>query len=185
MSTADLFLALLRAGRSHGYDLKRRHDAWFPDARPLAFGQVYSTLGRLDRDGLVKMVEAVTERGPERTVYALTSLGDARLAAWLTEPEGLSERGTDELARKAVAALRAGGDAHDFVLRQRTAHLRRISELTRAAALDPTAHLAREHVLAHLAADLRWLDAVEQAAATTDADSPAQPSLRPGSRPRE
>ena len=182
MPTADVFLALLRAGRGHGYDLKRGHDTWFPDARPLAFGQVYSTLGRLDRDGLVEVVETVTGRGPERTVYTLTSQGEARLAAWLGEPERLSDRGSDEIVRKTVSALRTGGDARGIVLRQRTAHLRRMSELSGAAALDPIARLAREHMLAHLNADLRWLDVVEQAEATADAEPPAQPSLGSGSR---
>lgn len=162
MSTADVLLALLRGGPSHGYDVKRGHDVWFPDARPLAFGQVYSTLGRLERDGLVEVVETVTEGGPERTVYALTSPGESRLAAWLAEPEELTDRGTDELVRKTVAALRTGGDARSFVLRQRTSHLRRMRELTDAPAPSPMARLAREHVLAHLDADLRWLEAAAE-----------------------
>ena len=47
MATNEVVLALLRRGPAHGYDLKRDHDVWFPDARPIAFGQVYATLGRL------------------------------------------------------------------------------------------------------------------------------------------
>ena len=62
MATNEVLLALLRIGPAHGYDLKRDHDAWFPDARPLAFGQVYATLGRLERGGLVEVLETRAER---------------------------------------------------------------------------------------------------------------------------
>ena len=65
MATNEVVLALLRNGPAHGYDLKRDHDAWFPDARPLAFGQVYATLGRLERSGHVE-VRRDAQRGRAR-----------------------------------------------------------------------------------------------------------------------
>ena len=62
-------------GQQHGYDLKREHDALFPAAKELAFGQVYAALGRLQDKGFVE--EAARERvdGPDRTAYRLTERG--------------------------------------------------------------------------------------------------------------
>ena len=74
MATNEVVLALLRDGPAHGYDIKRDHDAWFPDTRPLAFGQVYATLGRLERSGLVEVLETRTEAGPSRRSARTTSL---------------------------------------------------------------------------------------------------------------
>lgn len=169
MATNEVLLALLRKGPAHGYDIKRDHDAWFPDARPLAFGQVYATLGRLERSGHVDVLETRTEGGPERTVYALTELGAQLLHAWLADPAAPAASSADEIVRKTVAALRTGADAAGFLARQRTAHLRRIRELTaQPTDADPAARLARDHLVAHLDADLRWLDlAVERVAAAT------------------
>lgn len=156
MAVPDLVLALLRGGPRHGYEVKHTHDAWFPDARPLAFGQVYATLGRLERDGLVEVVDTRSEGAAERTVYALTEPGRERLAGWLAEP---APPGGDEIVRKTVAALRTGTGAARFVSAQRAAHLRAMRELTAAEPVDDVAaRLGREHALAHLDADLRWLE---------------------------
>ena len=79
-----------------------------------------------------------------------------------------------EIVRKTVAALRTGADPLPFLAAQRVAHLRRMRELSdRAAAADPVARLVADHLIAHLDADLRWLDAALQRA--TD---------RQGGRPR-
>lgn len=156
VAVPDLVLALLRGGPRHGYEVKHAHDSWFPDARPLAFGQVYATLGRLERDGLVEVVDTRSAGAAERTVYALTGAGTERLGRWLTEP---APPGSDEIVRKTVAALRTGAGAAAFVSAQRAAHLRAMREL---AAVPPgddvAARLGREHTLAHLDADLRWLE---------------------------
>ena len=166
MATAEVILALLRRRPAHGYTIKRAHDEWLPDARPLAFGQVYATLARLQRDGFVEVEETRSERGPEQTVYALTEAGEARLAEWLAEPAPVGGGSSDEIVRKAVVALQIGEDAVGFLSRQRAAHLRRIRELTDDPPADPPARLVRDHLVAHLDADLRWLDlAVERVAA--------------------
>jgi DNA-binding PadR family transcriptional regulator len=166
VATNEVMLALLRKGPAHGYDLKRGHDEWFPDTRPLAFGQVYATLGRLERSGLVEVVETRVDGGPERTVYALSDQGEDQLAAWLAEPAAPASSSADEIVRKTVAALHTDGDAGGFLARQRAAHMRRLRELTtRPPERDPAARLARDHLIAHLDADLRWL---EQAAERID-----------------
>ena len=165
MATGESVLAVLRQGPAHGYDVKREHDAWFPDTRPLAYGQVYATLSRLERDALVEVLETRSGGGPERTVYALPAAGEQRLAAWLADPAPVAGAGVDELVRKTIAALRTGDDPAPFLALQRAAHLRRMRELMAGSGpeTDPAARLARDHVVAHLDADLRWLDlAVER-----------------------
>jgi len=159
MATNEVVLALLRRGPAHGYDLKRDHDEWFADSRPLAFGQVYATLSRLERGGLVEVLETRSESGPERTVYALRERGEERLREWLAEPAGSAASSADEIVRKTVAALRTGDDPAEFLSRQRAAHLRRMRELkTGPPGRDPITRLARDHLIAHLDADLRWLE---------------------------
>ena len=179
MSTAEVVLAVLHRGPAHGYDVKRGHDEWFPDARPLAYGQVYATLARLERDGLLEVVETRIEGGPERTVYAVTEAGRARLRDWLGEPAPAGSAGADEIVRKAVAALRTGDDPAGFLAAQRTAHLRRMRELVDGAAVtDPAARLARDHLVAHLDADLRWLDLAVQRVGS--AEGAAHPTTSQG-----
>ena len=160
MAIGESVLAVLRQGPAHGYDVKREHDLWFPDTRPLAYGQVYATLARLERDALVEVLETRSGGGPERTVYALTATGEQRLAAWLADPAPVAATAVDEIVRKTVAALRTGDDPAPFLALQRAAHLGRMRELMTGGtpAADPAARLARDHLIAHLDADLRWLD---------------------------
>lgn len=163
MSMVELHLALLSRGPVHGYDLKREYDAWFPDAKPLPFGQVYATLGRLVRDGLAEVVEVRSEGGPERTVYTVTDAGRQRLQAWLAEPAPPAVSGGEDLVRKTIVALRATGSersAASVVADQRATHLRHMRALSThgVAAGDLGNRLARRYAVLHLDADLRWLD---------------------------
>jgi DNA-binding PadR family transcriptional regulator len=160
MATPDALLALLAGGPRHGYDLKRAHDAWYAGLRPLAFGQVYATLARLERDGLVGVAHTESGGGPERVVYELTPQGRARLDAWLTEPAEPGVAGADELIRKTLAAYHLRADVNGVVARQRATHLRRLRALQEAAAPDGDlgSSMATDHTLLHLDADLRWLD---------------------------
>ncbi len=178
MATTDVVLALLVRGPAHGYDLKRAHDAWFDHGRPLAFGQVYATLARLERDGLVAVAHTEAGGGPERTVYELTDAGRARVDEWVREPAEPAAPGADELIRKTVAAVRLGLDPAGFVARQRAAHLRRMRALARTPADDPTSRLVLDHAVAHLDADLRWLELAAQRLAGSPAGTgPIEASL--------
>ena len=155
-----VLLGLLARGPDHGYELKAAHDEWFPSAKPLAFGQVYATLGRLERDGLVEAIETRQEGGPERTVYALTDAGREALRTWLGEPEPPAVYAAGELVRKTVTALRLGVDNDRFLDQQETAHMELMRTLTqqRNQAEEPGMRIALDHRLAHLDADLRWLE---------------------------
>lgn len=163
MSTAaHVLLALLAAGPLHGYDLKKAHDKRFPQAKPLAFGQVYATLGRLERDGLIEEAGQSREGGPDRTRYALTDAGRTALGAWMAQVESPAPYVTSTLLAKVVVALLAAdaGQAHDYLVAQRAAHTARLRELT-ALKTDPESTLgdviAADFAIVHLDADLRWL----------------------------
>jgi DNA-binding PadR family transcriptional regulator len=158
MGATEVVLAVLLGGPQHGYEIKRIHDEWFPSGKPLAYGQVYATLSRLEKDECVEVVETKIDAGPERTVYALTDRGRERVEHWLNEPLVDGAVAVGELVRKTVAAVRTSGDPRPMLARQRTAFLRQMHDLQQAPADDPLSVLARDHVLAHLDADLRWLD---------------------------
>ena len=132
-----------------------------PGAKPLPYGQVYSTLQRLERDGFVAVAEVVQEGGPERTLYELTPKGAERVREWLAEVEPPRPYAGGALFARVVMALVAGGDARAALDRQRAAHLERMRELTRAkTAPDASAAavLAADYALFHLDADLRWME---------------------------
>ncbi|GAA4595928.1 DNA-binding PadR family transcriptional regulator [Actinoplanes octamycinicus] len=162
MSTAHVLLGLLAGGPRHGYDLKRAHDDRLPQAKPVAYGQVYATLGRLERDGLVVPSGQDQESGPERTSFELTERGRERLAAWLGEVEPPAPYVTSALFSKVVVALLAAGSesARDYLISQRAAHMTRMRELT-AIKTSPGASVgdvvAADYAIGHLDADLRWL----------------------------
>ncbi|MEV6350612.1 PadR family transcriptional regulator [Actinoplanes sp. NPDC051851] len=163
MSTAHVMLGLLSGGPRHGYDLKRAHDERLPQAKPLAFGQVYATLGRLERDGLVEQSGQDQESGPERTSYELTELGRERLDTWLTEVEPPAPYVTSALFNKVVVALIAAGAdrAREYLTAQRAAHMARLRELTKVKITSgaPVGDVvAADYAIGHLDADLRWLE---------------------------
>ncbi|MFR9777759.1 PadR family transcriptional regulator [Micromonospora sp. MS34] len=162
MSTSHVLLGLLASGARHGYELKRAHDERLPRARPLAFGQVYATLARLQRDGLVVPAGQEREGGPDRTAYALTTDGRVTLDRWLATVEPPMPYVASTLFAKVVVALLVADvdRARDYLIAQRGAHTARLRELTAvktapAASLDDV--IAADFAIAHLDADLRWL----------------------------
>ena len=159
MGTTEVVLAVLLVGPQHGYEVKRIHDEWFPLGRPLAYGQVYAALSRLEKDDFVEVIETRVESGPERTVYALTRRGRERVQGWLAEPVTEPAPGAGDLVRKTVAALRTAADPRPMLAQQRTACLRQMRKLQDGRRdSDPLAGLARDHAVEHLDADLRWLE---------------------------
>ncbi|MFG3245300.1 PadR family transcriptional regulator [Streptomyces sp. NPDC048187] len=160
MSTRHILLGLLASGPSHGYDLKRRHDERFPQARPLAYGQVYTTLQRLVRDGLVEVDGTASDGGPERTAYRTTHDGTRELTRWAGEVAPPAPFVTNEIFAKVVVSILTGGDADTYLLAQRAAHMGRMRELTAlktAPGTDLTTVLSADYALTHLDADLRWM----------------------------
>ncbi len=175
MSTGHVLLGLLVRGQQHGYDLKRERDLHFPETKPMAYGQIYAALDRLHRQGLIEPIAVQREGGPDRTVYAITPAGRAELTAWLDTVEIPFAHVANPLATKVTVALLATDTerASDYLRRQRASHLERMRHYTRVKTKpDAAIHevLAADYAVAHLDADLRWMDtALERVAALGEA----------------
>jgi DNA-binding PadR family transcriptional regulator len=152
-------LGLLEREPSHGYDLKRDYDTYFGRGKPVPFGQVYSTLGRLARDGKVLVGEVEPGAGPDRKRYVITEQGVSDVETWLREPVEPEPHLQTVLFVKVTLALMSGRPAEQYLDTQRAAHLQRMRELTelRRAGGVVDALLA-DHGLFHLEADLRWIE---------------------------
>jgi DNA-binding PadR family transcriptional regulator len=152
-------LGLLEREPSHGYDLKRDYDVFFGRGRPLPFGQVYSTLARLARDGKVIAGEAEPGAGPDRKRYVITEEGATEVQAWLSEPVAPEPHLQTVLFAKVVLALMLDRSAEGYLDTQRAAHLQRMRELTELRRSGGVVDaLLADHGLFHLEADLRWID---------------------------
>jgi DNA-binding PadR family transcriptional regulator len=152
-------LGLLERGPSHGYDLKRDYDLYFGRGKQVQFGQVYSTLSRLARDGKVIAGEAEPGSGPDRKRYTVTDLGVSEVETWLAETVEPEPHLQTVLFAKVMLALVLGKQAANYLNAQRTTHLRRMRELTELKRRGPLVDaLLADYGLFHLEADLRWID---------------------------
>jgi DNA-binding PadR family transcriptional regulator len=152
-------LGLLEREPSHGYDLKRDYDTYFGRGKPLPFGQVYSTLGRLARDGKVLVGEVEPGAGPDRKRYVITEQGVSDVETWLREPVEPEPHLQTVLFVKVMLALMSGRPADQYLDTQRAAHLQRMRELTELRRTGNVIDaLLADHGLFHLEADLRWID---------------------------
>jgi DNA-binding PadR family transcriptional regulator len=161
----ELFLALLAGNGGHGYELKQALQQEFGDLLPaLNHGQIYSTLARLERDGLV-VGEAVAGDGRGKRLYALTDAGRAALARWIETPVP-GTRLKDEFFMKLVV-LMAGrlAEPRSVIDGQRREYLQSLRDLDARLTADGqgvAAELLVEGAVLHAKADLEWLDLIEQ-----------------------
>lgn len=162
MSVRHALLGLLEESPRHGYELKREYDSLFAHGKPVKFGQVYSTLARLQRDGLVDVASEEPGRGPDRKLFEITDEGAHDLNRWLKEPEPAEPHIQSVLFTKVVLALLSDRDAQRYLQKQRAIHQKRMRELTRMKnGADPAGELLADYALFHLEADLRWMELAE------------------------
>ena len=156
-------LGLLEAGPRHGYDLKHSYDRLFAHGKPLKFGQVYSTLGRLERDGLVAEVSEEPGKGPDRKLYAITNEGVTDLDGWLLAPEPAEPHVRSVLFGKVLLALLSGRAADRVLQEHREEHQSRMRDLTRMKTDgDLQTIVLADYAIFHLEADLKWIDLTEE-----------------------
>lgn len=164
MSVRQGLLAILTQGPCYGYQLRHEFDRRTGAVWPLNVGQIYNTLERLERDGLVHR-GAADEHG--HVYWAITESGTSEVARWLSSPVERGQGTRDELAIKlAIAATLPGVDAAAAILVQRSACVHQLEELRSARAgreaSDSPEALARALVIDSLIftaeAELRWLD---------------------------
>jgi DNA-binding PadR family transcriptional regulator len=183
MSIRHGLLALLERGPSHGYQLRTEFDAATGATWPLNVGQVYTTLDRLERDGLV--AQDGPPDGDGRIAYRITDAGQAELRGWFASPVSSKGAPRDELAIKlALAVTTPGVDVLAVVQTQRTATMTGLQELTRLKSRTPgDGDLAWSLVLDSLVfraeAEIRWLDHCEARVARAATDRRSAPVSAP------
>jgi DNA-binding PadR family transcriptional regulator len=163
----EVVLAMLAKEPSHGYQLRSRlQQALGPAGEAMNAGQIYVTLSRLEKSGLVTCEEAagLPDR-PDRKVYALTADGQQRVTAWLADVSWPGA-GLAEFHLKLIAAAGARlADPLAIIDAQRRELLRQLRDAQRAAMAEPArseAALLLEGIVLRLQADLRWLEACER-----------------------
>ncbi len=158
-----VLLALLAKEPAHGYELKQALEQIFGRAYPSPnIGQIYVTLSRLEKDGLVRSQDVEQTSRPNKKVYELTPAGREALAAWVEEQSDGARLRDDFFVKLALAPMAGAADRMTLINKQRR-HLlnlmRGLSEL--AAATDPDNKIALlliEGARLHLQADLDWLE---------------------------
>jgi DNA-binding PadR family transcriptional regulator len=163
MSVPHALLALLSEGPKYGLRLQNEFEARTGEVWPLNVGQVYTTLQRLERDGLVETDEE-GERSRKR--YRITPAGDRDLADWLRTPPDLVPPPRDELVIKVLVALQVPGtDVHEILQVHRRHVIEVMQRYTRVKATadedDTALALVADAELFRLEGIVRWLDAAD------------------------
>jgi DNA-binding PadR family transcriptional regulator len=175
MSVRHALLALLSEGPKYGLQLREEFEARTGEVWPLNVGQVYTTLQRLERDGLVETVNGDTPvehdalgnvPGAPQKAYRITPAGSAELSQWLRVPPDLSSPPRDELVMKVLVAITVPGtDVHDIIQAHRTYLVQLMQEWTRLKEDEDGSDLAFSLVvdaeLFRLDSVVRWLDAAD------------------------
>ncbi len=168
MSVRQSLLAILDQGPCYGYQLRTEFDRRTGSTWPLNVGQIYNTLDRLERDGLVTKLDVDAEG---HVYWQITDAGTAEVRDWWGSPVERSGGSRDELAIKlAVAATLPGVDVAGVIQSQRAASTARLTALQAASTADPEPESAEQLVRALVTdsvvfsvdAELRWLDHIEQ-----------------------
>jgi DNA-binding PadR family transcriptional regulator len=178
VSVPHALLALLSEGPKYGLRLQTEFEARTGEVWPLNVGQVYTTLQRLERDGLVAS-EGDGERSRKR--YAITTAGSEELAGWLRTPPELVPPPRDELVIKVLVALQIPGIDVREILQAHRRHvievMQRYTKIKAEAAEDdvPLA-LVADAELFRLEAIVRWLDAADARLRQLPSPAPTPPA---------
>jgi DNA-binding PadR family transcriptional regulator len=164
VSVPHALLALLSEGSKYGLRLQNEFEARTGDVWPLNVGQVYTTLQRLERDGLVETDDEGAERSRKR--YRITAKGERELAEWLHTAPDLVPPPRDELVIKVLVALQVPGiDVHEVLQVHRRHVIEVMQRYTRVKATagedDVALALVADAELFRLEGIVRWLDAAD------------------------
>jgi DNA-binding PadR family transcriptional regulator len=175
-------LALLSEGPKYGLQLREEFEARTGEVWPLNVGQVYTTLQRLERDGLVESDDADSE-GPQKA-FRITATGRQELAGWLRTPSDMSSPPRDELVMKILVALRVPGtDVTEVIQVHRRYVVELMQQWTRIketeAEFDLSLALVVDAELFRLDSVIRWLDSADARIKRAAADPPSPTSHQP------
>src|SRR5207237_3940269 len=177
MSLRFGILGLLAEEPLHGYEVKTRFEAMLGGTWEVNIGQVYTTLQRLERDGLVRPVGPRGDRG--KLLYEVSEEGRRVLAEWMDQPDsGPQELREDIYVKLLLAARLANGDLAPLLSRQKRAYLQRLRDLNRLeerARRDGRSDLARlvRGALLHTEADIKWIDELSETAISGESERPS------------
>ncbi|HEX3492112.1 MAG TPA: PadR family transcriptional regulator [Streptosporangiaceae bacterium] len=177
MSVRHALLALLSEGPKYGLRLREEFEAGTGEVWPLNIGQVYTTLQRLERDGLIES-DGDDERDSPQKRFKITAEGEDELAAWLRTPPDMSSPPRDELVIKVLVALRVPGtDVREVIQAHRRYLVELMQQWTRIkdadAGRDLALGLAVDAELYRLDAVVRWLDAADGRINRAEVEPPA------------
>ena len=180
MSVRHALLALLSEGPKYGLRLREEFEARTGEVWPLNVGQVYTTLQRLERDGLVESDDAAQD-GPQKT-FRITADGRRELAGWLRTPPDMSAPPRDELVMKVLVAMRVPGtDVHEVIQVHRRHLVELMQQWTRikeaevnGSESDLGLALVVDAELFRLDSVTRWLDAAEGRIRRSAAEPPGE-----------
>jgi DNA-binding PadR family transcriptional regulator len=176
MSVRHALLALLAEGPKYGLQLREEFEARTGEVWPLNVGQVYTTLQRLERDGLVES-DGDPDAGPQKSFH-ITEGGAGELSDWLRTPPDLSAPPRDELVIKVLVAVRVPGvDVHEVIQSHRRYLVELMQQWTRLkddeADFDLSVALVVDAELFRLDSVIRWLDTADGRLRRAAADGPA------------
>jgi DNA-binding PadR family transcriptional regulator len=182
MSVRHALLALLSEGPKYGLQLREEFEARTGEVWPLNVGQVYTTLQRLERDGMVESDDG--QEGPQKG-FRITAAGATELTGWLRTPPDMSSPPRDELVMKVLVALRVPGtDVRDVIQVHRRYLVQLMQQWTRIketeAESDMSLALVVDAELFRLDAVVRWLDAADGRIKRAAADPPQADKTQAG-----
>jgi len=185
MSVRHALLALLSEGPKYGLQLRQEFEERTGEVWPLNVGQVYTTLQRLERDGLVES-DGADDAGTQKA-FRITDTGVGELRSWLRKPPDLSAPPRDELVIKVLVAIRVPGvDVHDVIQAHRRYVVQVMQEWTRvkrdAGENEVSLGLVVDAELFRLDSVARWLDAAESRLRRAGADETAPERSEPARR---
>ncbi|HLY33011.1 MAG TPA: PadR family transcriptional regulator [Jatrophihabitantaceae bacterium] len=186
MSVRHALLALVSEGPKYGLQLRQEFEERTGEVWPLNVGQVYQTLQRLERDGLVESDDEVAD-GPQK-LFRITPDGQAELGSWLRTPPDLSSPPRDDLVIKVLIAIRLPGiDVRDVIQTHRRYLVELMQQWTRvkadAAPDDVSLALVVDAELYRLDSVIRWLDAADGRLRRTGLVPIGEPTGEPATAP--
>lgn len=192
MSVRHAVLGLLAQRPRHGYELRAAFEAvvggeeyW--DVKP---SQIYTTLTRMEKSGLVEEQAVEQDGGPEKRIYAITKDGYKALAEWFTGGTAPEHQRDEFFIKLMLALVSQAANPQKLIDIQRTYLYRELHTITtQRTRIDPTKELAKvlflDKVAMHLEADLRWLEMTEARLEEIIRQPLPEPEAKPRGRPRK
>ncbi len=192
MSVRHAVLGLLAQHPRHGYELRAAFEAvvggeenW--DVKP---AQIYTTLTRMEKAGLVTEQSIEQDGGPEKRIYAITKAGYQALQQWFTEGTTLDHQRDEFFVKLMLGLVSQAADPYEVIQIQRTHLFTELHAVTaQRTRLDASRELARllllDKVAMHLEADLRWLDMTEARLDEIKRQPLPEPEAKPRGRPKK